>query len=184
MEILIKLKKAINNTNGNSYPLTIAIVLILLMIFITITEFFRLNIIAQGIRDALQDAVISTVTENYDDVYHGVREGYSGAYMPNGRSFDPSLDYGDIYNRLDNNLGLTPSGDKHIKYKDNPDEYEFYISNLNVNIRNAPYARSDNSQRFNIESTVIVHVPIPFVDRVLPPMVLKLKTTAGYTPIF
>ena len=180
--IIKNLSKSIKSNKGNAYPLAIAVILILLILLLTISEYFRLNIIAKGIKDALQDAVISAVTENYDNVYHGTREGYSGAYMPNGSSFSASLDYGDIYDRLDNNLGLIRSGDKHIKY--NGGEIEFYINGLDVKIQNAPYTKDDNAQRFKIESYVNVYVPIPFVDRVLPPMRLKLKTTAGYTPIF
>mgnify|MGYP000467714686 CR=1 FL=1 len=57
----------------------LAIVLVLLMLFCAIAEFSRLWIIAQGVKEAAQQAVISTVNDNYDDVYHGVREGYSGA---------------------------------------------------------------------------------------------------------
>ena len=33
---------------------------------------------AAGAREAVEDAVISTVNDNYAGVYHGVREGYSG----------------------------------------------------------------------------------------------------------
>ena len=40
-------------------------------------EFSRLWIIAQGVKEAAQQAVISTVNDNYDDVYHAVREGYA-----------------------------------------------------------------------------------------------------------
>ena len=58
----------------------------------------------------MQEAVISTVNDNYDDVYHGVREGYSGAYQPLAGDFEESLDYGDIYGRLDDILGLTYRG--------------------------------------------------------------------------
>ena len=69
-----------------SFPLTVAITLSLLLIFAGISEYLRLLIIAQGVRDAVQSSVIATVTENYDNVYHGAREGYSGAYQPMGGS--------------------------------------------------------------------------------------------------
>ncbi len=53
---------------GSSFPLIIAVTLALIIIFTGISEYFRLMIIAQGVRDAVQDAVISTVNDNYDDV--------------------------------------------------------------------------------------------------------------------
>lgn len=48
----------------------LAIVLVLLMLFCAVAEFCRLWIIAQGVKEAAQQAVISTVNDNYDDVYH------------------------------------------------------------------------------------------------------------------
>lgn len=57
-----------------------AVTLALLVIFCGISEYFRLQIIAVGVRDALEDAIISVVNDNYAGVYHGVREGYSGSY--------------------------------------------------------------------------------------------------------
>jgi len=95
-EILYKLKRILTDKKGSSFPLIVAVTLCLVMIFTGISEYFRLIIIAQGVRDAVQDAVISTVNDNYDDVYHGVREGYSGGYQPIADDFEESLDYGDI----------------------------------------------------------------------------------------
>lgn len=59
--------------SGEGYPMVIAVTLCLLMLFMVIAEYFRVNIIVQGVRDAVQQAVIATVNENYDDVYHSVR---------------------------------------------------------------------------------------------------------------
>ena len=53
--------------------MVIAVTLCLLMLFMLISEYFRVNIIVQGVRDAVQQAVIATVHEHYDDVYHSVR---------------------------------------------------------------------------------------------------------------
>ena len=36
------------------------------------SEFFRLMIIVQGVRDGLQQAVISVATTNYDETYRGI----------------------------------------------------------------------------------------------------------------
>lgn len=72
---------------GVAFPLIIAIVLVLVMLMCCISEYFRLLIVAQGVRDAVQEAVISTVNDNYDDVYHGVREGYSGRLPAVGGRF-------------------------------------------------------------------------------------------------
>lgn len=49
----------------------------------------------------MQDAVISTVTENYAGVYLTSREGYSAGYVPVADSFSECINYGDIYRKLE-----------------------------------------------------------------------------------
>ena len=63
----------------------------------------------------MQAAVISAMI-NYDDVYHGVREGYRRTNTsPWQAILMKSLDYGDIYERLDSILGLSVSSFYHEK---------------------------------------------------------------------
>ena len=141
-------------------------------------------IVAQGVRDALQSAVISTVSDNYDDVYHGVREGYSGGYQPMDSDFEESFDYSDIYDQMDRILGLEQLGDEHIKTTSEGKE-EFKIWDLNVEIRNAPLAKGDiNGERFKVDSSIMLEVPVSFGGKLLPPMVIRVKNSAGYTPKF
>ena len=75
-------KHLLRSRSGEGYPMVIAVTLCLLMLFLVIAEYFRVNIIVQGVRDAMQQAVIATVNENYDDVYHSVREGYAAGWFP------------------------------------------------------------------------------------------------------
>lgn len=179
-----KIQKALSNKSGASFPLIVAIALALLLIFCGVSEYFRLMIIAQGVRNAMQSAVISTVNDNYDDVYHGIREGYSGAYQPIADEFEESLDYGDIYDRIDSILGLTDSGHCHKK-STAKGELEFRIWDLSVDIRNAPFATGDQkSSRFEADSTIMLEVPVSFAGKTLPSMQIKVKSTAGYIPKF
>ena len=139
-----RLRQILKDRRGVAFPLIIAIVLVLVMLMCCISEYFRLLIVAQGVRDAVQEAVISTVNDNYDDVYHGVREGYSGAYQPLAGDFEESLDYGDIYGRLDDILGLTYRGGYHTQYTEDGG-MEFRVWGLDVEIRNAPFASGDSA---------------------------------------
>ena len=179
-----KLKSALCNNRGAGFPLVIAITLALTMIFCGVSEYFRLMIIAQGVRDAVQTAVISVVNDNYDDVYHGTREGYSGGYQPISEDFEESLDYGDIYDRMDNILGLSYGGGYHEK-RTSEGKLEFKVWGLSVDIRNAPFASGDqSSSRFEADSTIMLEVPVSFGGKLLPPMRIKIKTSAGYIPRF
>jgi len=180
-----RFKHILQSKSGESFPLIVAVALALVMILCCITEYMRLNIIAQGVRDAVQTAIISTVNDNYDDVYHGAREGYSGGYQPNDSSFEESLDYGEIYDRLDNLLGLSRSGGYHVKYTSDGHE-EYKLSGLSVEITNAPLAPSDpqNAQRFTASATIRLEVPVNFAGKLLPPMKITLKLQAGWTERF
>ena len=179
-----KIKQILRRKDGAGFPLIIAITLSLVMIFTGISEYFRLMIVAQGVRDAVQAAVISTVVENYDDVYHGVREGYSGGYQPDGESFSYSVNTGDIYSYMDSTLGTEDIGGRHIKSAGGVTEYT--LSGLNVTIRNAPLAPSSpkNAQRFEADAIIWMEVPVQFGGKQLPPMRIKLKVQAGYTEVF
>lgn len=179
-----RIKRILASKRGSSFPLIVAVTLALALIFCGVSEYFRLMVIAQGVRDAVQSAVISTVNDNYDDVYHGIREGYSGAYQPTADDFEESLDYGNIYSGLDSLLGLSPSGNYHQKFNSDG-ELEFRIWNLSVDIKNAPLASSDQaSNRFEADCTIELEVPVSFGGKLLPSMRITVKTTAGFVPRF
>ena len=96
------MKEILRDRRASSFPMTIGIVLSLIILMCGISEYFRLQVIAAGVREAVEDAVISTVNDNYAGVYHGVREGYSGSYVPFGEgSWEEDLNEGDIYDYLD-----------------------------------------------------------------------------------
>lgn len=94
---MTKLIKIFKCKKGNSYPMAIAIALSIVIISCGVFEYMRLMLIAQGVRDSVQSAIISVATENYDDVYAALRKGYSGGYVNNGGGFNEQLDLGDVY---------------------------------------------------------------------------------------
>jgi hypothetical protein len=98
--------------------------------------------------------------------------------------FEESLDYGDIYGRLDSILGLTRSGGYHVKLT-SEEKTEFRVWGLNVDIQNAPFASVDQvSARFVANCTIEMEAPVSFAGRLLPFMRITIKTSAGYTPKF
>lgn len=181
----MSLKNILKDKSGLSIPLAIAIVLALIMIMTAISEYMRLNLIAQGVRDAVQSAVISTVNDNYNDVYHGAREGYAGGYQPSGGGFAESLDYGEIYGRLDALLGLSRSGGYHVKTVSG-ERVEFRLSGLVVDVGNAPLAPSapQNARKFTADAAIRLEIPVSFGGELLPPMVINLKVRAGWIEKF
>lgn len=182
-----KLKSLIKDKRGVSFPLVIAVTLSLVILLCGLSEYFRLYIIAAGVREAVEDAIISTVNDNYFGVYHGVREGYSGSYVPFGEGdWEEELNEGDIYAYLDDVLGTRGQGGRRVKYLEDGRTLEFAIDSLEVTVHNAPLAPSDpeNAQRFEADALVRLEVPVRFGGRLLPSMFIHLKVQAGYTEVF
>ena len=150
--------------------MAVASALVVLFLFCGISEYARLNLIAAGVRDAVQEAILSTVNDNYDDVYHGVREGYSGGYYPSGGGWDESLEMEDY-------------GSYHVKLVDGGRKEEYRISDLDVTIQNVPLT-SDSSKRFLADATFLLRVPVRFGGSRLPDMQIRMKVQAAYTPVF
>lgn len=177
-----KCKRLFLNNEGNGMPLAVAVTLAMLMIVIAIMQFARLMIVSAGVKDAMQEAVISTINDNYADVYHAVREGYAAGYQPMSGSFEESLDYGDIYGRLDGLLGLQEDGGYHYKVASDG-TIDFRITDLQVDIHNASIASGDTSS-FEAEAAVKLEVPVSFLQKVLPDMTITVHSKAAYTPKF
>ena len=98
MPLAKKIRWLLKDRQGASFPFMIAVTLSLVIIFCGVSEYFRLQVIAAGVKEAVEDAVISAVNDNYGGVYHGVREGYSGGYMPDGEEgWEMAVSEGDIY---------------------------------------------------------------------------------------
>ena len=175
-------KHLLRSRSGEGYPMVIAVTLCLLMLFLVIAEYFRVSIIVQGVRDAVQQAVIATVNENYDDVYHSVREGYAAGWFPeDGGEWSESVDTGDIYGNLSAILGLTTDGESYMKYAGNTLEYT--LSDLSVRICNNGLA-SGQSEGYLATVTLHLEVPMSFAGKLLPPAELNLQVEAKYVPKF
>lgn len=179
-----RLKNILTDRRGFSFPLVIAAALALVMILCGVSEYLRLCIVASGVRDAVQSAAVTAVTDNYANVYHGVREGYSGGYRPSGSAWAASVSTGDVYGRLDRDLGLQDEGGAHVKLTGGKEE--FSLSGLSVSVQNAPLApaNAQSVQAFTVNATIQLEVPMSFGGAVLPPMRATLKVKAKYMPVF
>ena len=175
-------KLLFRSRSGEGYPMVIAVTLCLLMLFMLISEYFRVNIIVQGVRDAVQQAVIATVNENYDDVYHSVREGYAAGWYPDGTGrWDESVDTGDVYGQLASTLGLENTGSGYQKISNGNVEYT--ISGLSVELSNNALS-SGQSKGYTAAVEIRLEVPVRFLGNLLPAAEMMLHTEAKYVPVF
>lgn len=169
---------------GSIFPLTIAIVLTLFIIFAGISEYLRLKLIVSGIEEAIQSAVISLSIENYDNIYSSSRDGYSGGYKYNDDKdrWEEKLHTEDVFNKVDELLDLRIEEDSHVKVIDG--EYEYKLSDLDVNIINTPFGTSSNGDVFEADSFISLEVPLSFGWEHLPPLKIRLKVKSEYMAKF
>lgn len=175
-------KKIWKSTRGNSTPLTIALVLAILLIICGIAEFARLNIITSGVRDGLQQAVVSVAVTNYDEVYPSLREGYSGGYQLEDGEWLEHLDYGDVYGQLDELLGTEKSGGYHVKQQEGG--YEYRLSGLNLVIEQPSLAPGVTDLDFKADVWITIEIPLSFGWELVPPLKMVLQTQAIYMSKF
>ncbi|WP_353852754.1 hypothetical protein [Dehalobacter restrictus] len=181
---MTKLRKIVSDKSGSSAPLTVAIVLAVMILSCTVFEYMRLMVIASGVRDAVQAAMVDVATGNWDDAYNGLREGYSGGYTLSGADWVVKMDTGDVYSRLESTLGVKKEGGKYVKYT-GPD-VEYTLSGLSVSMQNAPLAPSNVSgiSQLSATGTVDMEVPLSFGWGHLPPLKITMKLKGGFTPKF
>lgn len=167
---------------GDGTPMILAVVLVLLILFCGIAEYSRVWIIAQGVKEAAQQAVLSTVNDNYDDVYHAVREGYAAGWLPDDSGgWAQSVDEGNVYTQLSRILGLTGEGESYAKYTDG--QMEFLISDLTVEIQNNGLS-SGQSAGYTAIVELHLEIPVRFLSVEFPAAEMTLHTKAKYIPLF
>lgn len=171
----------LKGSEGTAVPLAAAIALSLVLIFCGISEYLRVFILVQEVRDAAQQAVISVVNDNYDDDYHCIREGYAAGYVPADGDWEESMDSGDVASSLSKTLKLKRKNGGYTRYAG--DDLVFTLSDLEVTLRNAPI-RSEGKEQLLAEASLQLTIPVHFGKELVPPVRVKIKTQAEYTPIF
>ena len=91
---------------------------------------------------------------------------------------------GNVYDRLQQVLGLVYEDGRYLKYAGPDLEYRFY--DLHMELENAPLAPSapEGITQLNVTGMVTVEVPLSFGFGHLPPMQITMKLNAKYVPRF
>lgn len=179
-----KIRKLLKDRSGSGGPLILAVVLGCILLSTAIFEYARLMIVAQGIRDAVQSAVIDVAAENWDEAYVGIREGYSGGYQLSGNEWYRNITNGNIYGRLQEVLALQYEKGQYVKYAG--ENVEYRLSDLAVDVSNAPLAPSNphGISQLTVTGTITVAVPLSFGFGYLPDMKITMRFQSVYIPKF
>lgn len=174
-------KRLLTGQEGSMVPAAVAAAIAMLLIILGVSEYMRLVITAAGIKDAMESAVVSVVNDNYNEVYHGVREGYAAGYEPDDTGFTASVDHGDIYGRMCFLLGLEEDGNSYVRYN-NSGGLEYRLKNLSVDIHNTALASPGGT--YYADAEVTMEVPVRFAGKILSNMSVRLKVRAAYREKF
>lgn len=179
-----RLRNILRSNKGSTGISTVAVAMFLLVLVATGLEYLRLNVIAQGTRDGVQAVITQACTNNYDKLYNGLREGYSGGYTLQKGKWVQDINSEDAYAMLDKQLGTQPDGSGHAKRSGNT--LEFRISDLSIQMTNTPFAPDEagGENRFTGEATYTVTIPLSFGWQGMPPLKIPMKVKAGYTAKF
>lgn len=179
-----KLKAVWRDKSGSGGPLILAVVLGCILLSTAVFEYARLLIIAQGVRDSVQSAVIDVAAENWDELYAGLREGYAGGYRLSGSRWNENVTAGNVYGRLQKVLGLEYESGRYIKYAG--DEREYELSGLSVIVSNAPFAPAEPEgiSQLTVTGTITVEVPLSLGFGHLPDMKTTMRFQSVYVPRF
>ncbi len=181
---MMKIRKFLKDKSGSGGPLILAIVLGCILLSTVMFENARLMIVAQGIRDAVQSAVIDVATQNWDEAYAGLREGYSGGYQLSENEWYRNITNGNIYGRLQKVLALQYENGQYVKYAG--ENVEYRLSDLTVDVSNAPLAPSNPNgiSQLTVTGTITVAVPLSFGFGHLPDMKITMRFQSVYIPKF
>ncbi len=181
---MTRIVKILKDKSGNSMIFAAVTALAIIMMASVVFESIRLSIIVSGVRDALEKAAIQIATANYDELFNGLREGYSGAYDYTDLGWHQKIDTDNIYSILERELGVNESKGIYIKYAG--DKLEYKLSNVSLNIVNAPLAptNKETANKFNVEAKIHIEVPLSFGWEVLPAIKMNLDVKAEYVPKF
>ena len=178
----MQIRTVLRDKKGEATVLTVSLILGLLLLMCAMAEFFRLAVIVQGVRDGLQQSVITVATTNYDETYNGLREGYSGGYVLSGNSWRENLDYDDVLARMGTLLGADMGGDTLTKWQ--PKGYEYRLSDLDVEIINTPLTPGNTNKNFEADARITIEIPLSFGWNMVPPLQMEIRTRAAYMPKF
>ncbi len=68
-----RLKTVLKDRSGQGTPMILAVVVCCLILACVVFEYMRLVIVAQGVRDSVQSAIVAVATENWDEAYPGLQ---------------------------------------------------------------------------------------------------------------
>lgn len=132
-----KILKKLKSNKGDITITSVGLFMFSMVILALLVEVFSASVIKRGIRDSIEQAIISNATNNYYYAYQGVREESSSTHQKISAEslWDNSATTHDVTDRLVALLKLNKQGNSYIK-SNSSNTYEFAISNITIIVDN------------------------------------------------
>lgn len=168
---------ALKSRRGEAYLYVIVVLIVTLLIFSVILQTVRVYSYAGKSKTLVQTALAESCIQNYSAVYYGMREGNTGAYVPDGSGdFSPAANTDQVRRYLLGDCGFKEDGSALVK-PDAGGNTLFGIDNLSVSVTNP----SDGSGNYSESATYTLSVPFFIAGNILPDITVHLSVKSGYT---
>ncbi|KNZ42413.1 hypothetical protein [Acetobacterium bakii] len=173
---------------GVSAPVVAVLILIVVMTMCAVYERLRIVTIVSQLDQAVEMSVQGVATENWDNVYQGVREGYAGTYTKDALTDDweAVMNKEQILDQMNHMIDFKVKGSTWVKEDDAGNVlFSMKPKETTVKIINTSLA-ADEGDALTVETTNTITVPWLFLGAMFdaPPIVVERKTVCGYTPKF
>jgi|LGVE01.1.fsa_nt_gb hypothetical protein len=182
------MKRFQKKDKGMTIPEIAFWLLFLLTIFCGIYEYLRIVTIVMQLDQVVEISVQGVATENWDEVYQGIREGYAGTYTKDELTDDweEVMNKEQILAQMKKMIEFKVDGNTWVK-EDNAGETLFSLKpkDTTVTIINTELGAAEG-EALTVETINTITVPWAFLGTMFhaPPIVVERKTISGYTPKF
>lgn len=173
---------------GISSTLAVVLILALLILFTGVYEYLRMVAIVEQVDQAVELSVQGVASENWENIYQGVREGYAGTYSKGKLTdeWEEVMNKDQILEQLKSMIDFQTESGTWVK-RDEQGNVMFTLKpkETTVKILNTSIS-ADEGEALLVETTNTISIPWVFLDSVYdaPPVEIKRKTVCGYTPRF
>lgn len=179
--------KRIKVDKGSMAPVVIVVAIIAMVFFAFIWEWGRFNTIAGQVDRDVKASVNGIVSEQWDVVYQGVREGYAGAYTKNDNdAWKELVRKKHINEQLIEMMDYTKNGNI-LEKKDAEGRiiYSVTLEDVEVDVTNTQKGDLEG-KALTVATEVTITIPWTFLAAYgeIPPVVINKTVKGGFTPKF
>ena len=157
-----KLRRVLQDRSGSGkYTWTAVWVIVFLLVAAVMMEFYRGYIVLRAVEDGLQNAIITTATENAYNAFPGLRDGHSTLYTFTDADWEEIVDLGDVRRQMRTKYGCVEEADGSLIQYDGS-KARFKISGLQLAVSNPVYDVTGLPISFTITATYQVELPMLF----------------------